>query len=316
MTADAPAQRAQRRRTLAGALWVMFAVSIWAGWMVITRLGVGQASSGRLSAWDITALRFAAAGLLLLPVVARQGLALRRFGAVWFAVLVGGAGAPYAVVVTWALAFAPAAHAAALLPGTMPIFVAVLSFALLRDRLGVAQIAGFALTLAGVATLMLREVLASGGETPAAGASSGHALLLLAAFMWAGSTLAMRRGGLTPLHGTAIVAVVSLVLYLPAYLIFTGSRVLTLPLAEAAFQAFYQGVMTSIVSLIAYMRGIALLGAARGAAFGAMVPVLAALLGIPVLGEWPTAQTWIAIGLTATGVVLASGAHKVLWRRG
>jgi len=306
------APQAQRRRMIAGALWVIFAVTIWAGWMVTTRLGVA-AGPARLSAWDITALRFAVAGLLLLPVVVRRGFAWRRLGPFWFAVLVGGAGAPYAVVVTSGLTLAPAAHGGALLPGTMPTFVALLSLAVLRDRLDRGQIAGLALTVLGVAVLLGGEVLRTG---LGAQTLAGDALFLLAAFLWACSTLAMKHGGLAPLHGTAVVAVASLILYLPPYLLLTGKHVLALPLAEAAFHGFYQGVMTSAVSLVAYMRGIALLGPARGSAFSALVPVMAAILAIPVLGEWPTPATWMAVGLTASGVVLASGvARAVLPRR-
>jgi drug/metabolite transporter (DMT)-like permease len=245
-------------------------------------------------------------------VVLRRGFAWRRLGPVWFAVLVAGAGAPYVVVVTWGLTFAPAAHGGALLPGTMPTFVAVLSVALLRDRLDRGQVVGLALTLTGAGALL-------GSEIARAGLSDaqpiGDALFLLAAFLWACSTLAMKRGGLTPLHGTAVVAVASLILYLPPYLVLAGGHALALPLAESAFHGFYQGVMTSVVSLIAYMRGIALLGPARGSAFSALVPVLAAVLAIPLLGEWPTPMTWVAVTLTAAGVVLASGAARAVLAR-
>jgi drug/metabolite transporter (DMT)-like permease len=215
--AAAPAETTQRRRAIKGSLWVLFAVSIWVGWILSTRLGVGQATGGRLTAWDIAFLRFFVAGALLLPVVLRRGLGLDRLGLAWFAVLVGGAGALYVVVVTWALHFAPAADAAALLPGTMPMFVAILAYTIMRDRLDRGQLAGLGLTLAGVSAMMASGVLARGG-TQEAGATLGHLLLLAAAFLWAGSTLAMKRGGLAPLHGTATVAVVSLALYGPLYL--------------------------------------------------------------------------------------------------
>lgn len=302
----------QRRRTVAGALWVTFAVTIWAGWLVTTRLGVATTGPRSLTAWDITALRFLVAGLLLVPVVIRRGFALQRLGAGWFALLVAGAGAPYVVVVTWGLALAPAAHGGALLPGTMPMFVALLTFAVMRERLALDQVLGLALTLVGVTVLLGAEIARSGiGGT----APIGDLLFLLAAFLWACSTLAMKRGGLAPLHGTAIVAVASLILFLPPYFYFNGARVLSLPAAEPAFHAFYQGVMTSVVSLIAYMRGIALLGPARGSAFSALVPVMAALLAIPVLGEWPTPLTWVAVAFSAAGVVLASGVARALLAR-
>ena len=314
MAAGAPlTDQRQRRRAIAGSLWVLFAVTIWVGWILSTRLGVGQATGGRLDPWDIAFLRFFVAGILLLPVVLRRGLGLDRLGLAWFAVLVAGAGAVYVMVVTWALHFAPAADAAALLPGTMPMFVAVLAYTIMRDRLDKGQLAGLALTLAGVGAMMASGLLA-GGAAHRDDATLGHVLLLTAAFLWASSTLAMKRGGLAPLHGTAIVAVVSLALYGPFYLAATGTRVLTLPLAEASFHAFYQGVMTSVVSLIAYMRGIALLGPARGAAFSALVPVMVALAGIPLLGEWPAPLAWLSLALTAAGVVLASGVLRALKR--
>ncbi len=57
--------------------------------------------------------------------------------------------------------------------------------------------------------------------------------------------------------------------------------------------------------MAAYGAAVRRLGASRAAAFSALVPVLAALLGIPVLGEMPAPAT---VGGIAAGVVLASGA--------
>lgn len=55
---------------LEGAACGLMAVSIWAGWSVMTRLAV---TTG-LDAWDIPALCFGVAGLLMLPVVIQRGL--------------------------------------------------------------------------------------------------------------------------------------------------------------------------------------------------------------------------------------------------
>ena len=56
---------------LKGALLGLAAVSIWAGWSAATRLAVTTS----LDAWDIAALRFGVAGVLLFPIVVRRGLA-------------------------------------------------------------------------------------------------------------------------------------------------------------------------------------------------------------------------------------------------
>ena len=40
----------------------------------------------------------------------------------------------------------------------------------------------------------------------------------------------------------------------------------------------------------------------------ALTPVMTALMGIPILGEWPAAIDWIAIALISAGVYTVSGA--------
>jgi drug/metabolite transporter (DMT)-like permease len=56
-----------------GALCGFAAVCIWAGFIVVSRLGVRTS----LTPWDIAAIRFAVAGSLLLPYALRKGLAFR-----------------------------------------------------------------------------------------------------------------------------------------------------------------------------------------------------------------------------------------------
>jgi len=59
---------------------------------------------------------------------------------------------------------------------------------------------------------------------------------------------------------------------------------------------------------------VELLGATAGAAFVALTPATTALLGIPVIGEWPSAIDWIAIIVISIGVNLVSGGPRpVQW---
>ena len=117
----------------------------------------------------------------------------------------------------------------------------------------------------------------------------------------------MSRTKLDPLHAAALVATGSLVLYLPIYLALYGTRLARIPLADFAVQAIFQGVVVTVVALVLYGRAVALLGASGGAAFGALVPALSALLAIALLGEWPDETDWAAIVLISGGVYLASG---------
>ena len=51
---------------------------------------------------------------------------------------------------------------------------------------------------------------------------------------------------------------------------------------------------------------ISLLRASNAAAFVALGPIMPTLIAVPVLGEWPSSVTWVAILIIATGVHLAS----------
>ena len=281
-----------------GAGCAIVAVSIWAGWLVVMRLGV----TTRLSPPDLTALRFATAGVVLLPIVLRRSFVIDRLGWSGFAAVVLGGGAPVALIIGAALQFAPVAHAGALYQGTVPLAVACLAAIVLKERIATIRKIGLVFVVCGGSMIGGLDLSSFGGRQ-----SIGHLLFLLASFMTACYTVAIRRTRVDGLHAAAIAAVVSLLLYLPAYLVFFENELFRVPVSDLVFQALYQGVLTAAISLALYGRAIHLLGASNAAAFVALGPIMAALMAIPVLGEWPSHIAWAAILIIATGVYLASG---------
>jgi drug/metabolite transporter (DMT)-like permease len=282
---------------LRGSLYGLAAVSIWSGWIVVARLGLRTS----LTPWDIAALRFGVAGLILLPYVFRKGLAFDRLGWLGLAAIVLGGAAPV-FFANSGLLFAPAAHAGALFPGVMPLMVTLLAAALLREEFTFTKKLGFALILPGV----LAIVWGSGSELGSR-QNVGHGLFLSAALAWASYTVAMRKARLDGLHAAAISAVGSMLLYLPVFALMPGATLANVSWSDLGLQAFVQGLLTAIISLLLYGRAVAILGASSGAAFAALCPAVTALLGIPILGEWPKAIDWMATGLISAGVYIVSG---------
>jgi drug/metabolite transporter (DMT)-like permease len=280
-----------------GALYGLAAVSIWSGWIVIAQLGLRSS----LTPWDIAALRFGVAGVLMLPLVLSRGLAIDRLGWIGLGAIVLGGAAPVFLANT-GLLFAPAAHAGALFPGVMPLMVALLAASLLKEEFTTAKKVGFGFMLPGVLII----AWGSGSELGSM-QNLGHSLFLAAGLAWAFYTVAMRKARLDGLHAAAISAVGSMLLYLPVFAALPRGSLATTHLGDIALQAFVQGVLTAIVSLILYGRAVSILGASSGAAFAALCPAMTALLAIPILGDWPTIHDWLAVGLISVGVYIVTG---------
>jgi drug/metabolite transporter (DMT)-like permease len=284
-------------RRSAGILAALFAVFVWAAWIPVTRFGVVT----KLSAWDVSALRFGVAGLVLLPVLARRWREVpwRRVGAL--AALAAGAGVPYLMAFGSGLTIANSGQGAVLGPGANSALVALLAFAVLAERPSRRRALGLAITLAGVALVILHDL--------ALGASrlGGFALILFASSLWATYTVASRLLRLDPVLNAAVVSVVNAALYLPFYLASEGpARLAAAPAGEVWLQAVYQGLITSVFALIAYAFAVQRLGPTVASSFTPLSPVLAAVFGWLLLGDTLDGATTLGLGLVAVGVVVAS----------
>jgi drug/metabolite transporter (DMT)-like permease len=282
-----------------GSLYGLAAVSIWASWIVAVRLGIRTS----LKPWDITAIRFGVAGLILLPYLLKRGLAVDRLGWLGLAAIMLGVGAPMVLVSYGGLVFAPAAHAAALYTALIPLYVAIVAAVVLGEAFSAAKRIGLVLIIAGV----LGIVWGAGGMIGSL-QNVGHAMFIGAGMLWACYVVAMRKARLAGLHAAAIAAVGSLITYVPAYAIIYGTGLFNASWRDVALQAFVHGVLVAVISFVFIGRAVSILGASNGSAFAALAPAITAILAIPILGEWPATSDWIAMLVISGGVYIASGA--------
>jgi drug/metabolite transporter (DMT)-like permease len=288
---------------LKGVACVLFSILIWAGWMVISRYGV----KGSLTSYDITAIRFGVAGALLLPVAIKRGLAVGPYGlkgGLLLAILIG---APYTNLAIAGMVFAPASHASTLINGTLLVLTTAVGIHGLKEETSRLRLLGVACSLIGIACM-----LAAKSATSSPMQWFGHLLFIISGLMWGSYTLLVRAWRADAMQAAAAVCVFSLIFYLPFYLLFAQSHIGLSNWREVAFQAVYQGLLTGVIALVSFNTGIRLLGASHAGAFIPLVPVLATILAIPVLGEVPSVLEWTGVAAVSSGVFLASGVLS--WR--
>jgi drug/metabolite transporter (DMT)-like permease len=281
----------------------LVATLIYAGQFVASRWSIQRS----LSVWDLAALRFGVAGLLLLPVLVRHGLSTAA-GIGWGrgVVLCVTAGAPYTLILYTGLAMAPAGHGAAFVCGVTPVVSALLVWFWAGDRPHVATVAGLALIVAGLA-LLAAPTLRGGGEL----VWLGDLVFVLDGVLWALFTVLARRWQVDPLRGTAVVWVLSLT-YLPIYAALAGPRLLAAPRGEVLFQGFYQGVGVAIAALGLFSWAIRVLGPSSASLFMPLVPVFGVLLAALLLGEIPIAVQVVGMIGVSVGMALAALGHRTL----
>ncbi len=283
-----------------GIIYGLMAALLWGAWPVVSSLGLKE---NTLTSYDITALRFAVAGTVLLPLILRKGVkGIGWPGALLFAF---GAGAPYMLITVTGLTFAPASHMGIVAPSCMMILSTVGSWFILGDRPDKNRLFGISVIVLGVAVLGWQGLTTAGEDQ-----WIGHLLFIGGGACWACYTVGTKYFQADPLHATALVAVLSMVLYLPFYFMFGDPQIFTAPIKETLFQASFQGFGSAILALLFYTKAVAILGAARGAVFATLVPGIAVLLALPVLGEVPTSIEIIGVCVVTIGMVAALGLLK------
>lgn len=273
----------------AGILAGVIAATIWSGWYVLARYGV---TAGGMNSYDLAALRFLVAAPLLLLIMRRFPFPARSLPlAVIMAI---GAGPAFVIVVGNGFLQAPANFGGALTAVCGVIFTLLGGTFVLRERLSRAQKQGILVAVLGLTFL---AATADGGGRFAYFVGGG--------LLWASYSIAFRRSGLTALQAVTSVAVISAVVYLPAYFAVSGSRLWLTDPAELFLQGIGQGVLTGIVALALHARAVAALGAIRGALFQSLVPVFTMILAFAFLGEIPRPSEMGAICVILVGVYIA-----------
>ena len=293
-------------------------VLIWTLFILIARASSDPARGGVLTPFDIAYCRILGASLILLPWggwLVRQDRARGEPGSSWLGVspLPGHitvklgffGGLLYALLAYSGFVYAPAMHASVLLPGSLPLWTALLAIWLLRERITPARAMGLALIVLGDLLVGGQSLLRAfdGGTV-----WQGDVLFMTAAMCWATYSVLARHYRLDAVRATIAITTFACVTYLPMYtaLALTSvarAQIFHAPLRDVLFQMLFQGWGSVVISGVTFTQMIRHFGPVRSTMITALVPGLSALGAVLLLGE---PLHWnLAVGLLlVTGGIL------------
>ncbi|MBS1786446.1 MAG: DMT family transporter [Acidobacteria bacterium] len=277
-----------------------FVVLIWGGNFAVLKTAYSQ-----IAPFPFAALRFALATVLMMALLWwREGDVRFPKGSFWKFVWLGVIGNTiYQALFANGLAMTTSANSS-LIASTSPVAVAIAGGLIGLERITRFTVLGMALALGGISI-----VVGSRGAALTSHTLWGDLLVLGSVACWAAYVLGMRtvKGHISSLRATTLTMMTGtpgLILFgLPglAKMQQTGWRGIG---TAAIFGIIYSAALALVACYLLYNRNVRLIGGVKTAIYGCLIPVVAALIAWPVLGERPTLLQITGAVLILAGVLL------------
>ncbi len=273
----------------------------WSGNVVL-----GRFIAGHIPPITLSFIRWAGACVILLPFAARPlahdwPIIRKRAGLMALLALTGFSA--YNTMAYYGLQYTSAINGL-LLQSVAPLFVALWSFVLFRDRLTLRQACGICISLSGVLVIVCRGSL---DVLFAIAFNRGDMWFVIALLIYAFYAAMLRvRPPMHPMSFLAVGMGGGAVFLAPAMLLEIASgRTMVFDITSLVSIA-YVCVFPSLLGYLFLNRGIELVGANRSAPFIHLVPVFGSVLAIVFLGERFEVYHAVGYALVFAGITIAT----------
>ena len=193
---------------------------------------------------------------------------------------------------------------AAILNSWAPVLIVLAGAALFGDKLRSNQVGGMALSLLGVAVVVLHG---DPGRLHTLSFNHGDLVMLFATAVWSLYTALLRtRPQISTMSFVGVTYAIAGFVNLPLAA-FEHAQGLTVQWSMATAAAvLYAGVLASLVAYLFYARGVEIIGANRTGAFIHLIPLFTSIMAIVLLGEEPALYHAAGFGLILAGVWTAT----------
>jgi drug/metabolite transporter (DMT)-like permease len=279
---------------MVGTLCGIGASAAWAAGFVAAKHGI----SVGFSPADLAFHRFLWSGLLLIPIVLRDGIA-NLGGVGWGRALVisGLSGPPQAFIAYSGYVLVPLGHGTTIQPACAALSGLILATLVLGERPTMSRVIGGVTIIAGLLVYGFESLTTIGSH-----GVGGDLLFATAGIFWATFGILLRTWRVSGTRAIAAVGALSVLVFAPLHGLFFGyDGILHMSLAENLLQVAVQGVIAGVLPIFLFARTVILLGAGRAAVFPALVPGFGLIIGYLALGVVPSLTQVIGLVIVVVG---------------
>ncbi len=267
---------------------------------------LGRFIAGHVPPITLAFIRWSGAFVILLPFAARHLLRdwptiRKHLGLMLLLALTGFS--VYNTLAYYGLQYTSAINGL-LLQSIGPLFVALWSFVLFRDRLTLRQALGICVSLTGVVVIICHGSLS---VLRSVAFNRGDLMFVVALLIYAYYAAMLRRRPLMhPLSFLLFGMGTGAALLIPAVIAELASGKTFILDGESVLSFAFICIFPSLLGYLFLNRGIELIGANRAAPFIHLVPVFGSVLAIVWLGEQFQLFHAVGYGLVFTGITVAT----------
>ena len=266
----------------------------WAAGFVVAKHGIQVGFSPA----DLAFHRFFWSGLLMLPLIIREGL--RDLGGIGWgraSVMTILSGPPQSLLAYSGFILVPLGHGTTIQPACAALSGLVLASLILHEKATFQRVIGGAIIIAGLLVFGAESLTTIGNS-----GVGGDLLFATAGLFWATFGTLLRLWNVAGTRAVTAVGAVSVILLAPIYLFIYGvSGLAKQSLFENLLQAVVQGGIAGSLPIYLFAHAVIALGGGRAATFPALVPVFGAIIGFLALGVVPSIAQFVGMLIVLVG---------------
>jgi drug/metabolite transporter (DMT)-like permease len=247
---------------------------------------------------DLAFHRFFWSGLLMLPLIVREGI--RDLGGIGWSrasVMTVLSGPPQSLLAYTGFILVPLGHGTTIQPACAALSGLVLASLILHEKATLQRIIGGAIIIGGLLVFGAESLTTIGNS-----GVGGDLLFATAGLFWATFGTLLRLWNVAGTRAVMAVGAVSVIVLAPIYLFIYGvSGLAKQSLFENLLQAVVQGGIAGSLPIYLFAHAVVALGGGRAATFPALVPVFGAIVGFLALGVVPTLAQFVGMLIVLVG---------------